>query len=137
MYDSVLIPTDGSEGANRAVRFGLALAEQYDAEVHAMNVVDTARYGEPALSSAEIVLDELEAEGHDLIADIAEDAEEQGIVVSTRVCHGVPPEEIVEYADEHDVDVVVMGYQGTSHQHKMGSTVQRVLEETDRPVLAV
>jgi len=63
MYDTILVPTDGSDPANRAVEHALALADRYDARVHALYCVETHRYGEPALSSTEIVLDQLEDQG--------------------------------------------------------------------------
>lgn len=56
-----------------------------------------------------------------------------------RVCHGRPEEEITDYADEVDADVVVMGFQGQSHTRTdhMGSVAQRMLQTTDRAVLTV
>jgi len=60
MYDTVLVGTDGSASANRAVTHALDEAEQHDAALHAIFVVDTGRYAEPALSSSELVTDEIE-----------------------------------------------------------------------------
>jgi nucleotide-binding universal stress UspA family protein len=139
MYDTILVPTDGSDSASRAVEHALELGEQFGATVHALYVVDTSRYGEPALSSAEIVLNELEEEGHELVSEIAERAEPLGVGVETLVCHGRPNEEIVTYADEVDADVIVMGYHGHSHtvEDNMGSVARRVTQAVDRPVLTM
>lgn len=49
MYDTVLVPTDGSEPADRAVDHALTLADRYGAGIHALYCVETHRYGEPAL----------------------------------------------------------------------------------------
>jgi len=137
MYDTILVPTDGSDPANRAVEHGLELAERFGATLHALYVVDTRRYGEPALSSAEIVLQELEEDGNALVTDIAERGDNRGVVVETRVCHGAPHEEIITYADETDADLIVMGYQGHSHsiEGHMGSVADRVTQRAGRPVL--
>lgn len=137
MYDTVLLPTDGSEGGKRAERTGLALAEQFDAEIHAMHVIDTRHHSEPALSTMELVTDEAEAEAMALLEEIIEEGTERGLDVASRCCHGVPHEEIVAYADEVDADVIVMGYRGHTHDRKMGSVVDRVLHAVDRQVLAV
>ncbi|HMB49491.1 universal stress protein [Natronoarchaeum rubrum] len=139
MYETILLPTDGSDPANRAIEHGLSLAREYDATVHAMYVVDTSRYGEPALSSAEIVLDELEQRGQDLTDDVAERADDDGVATVTEVCHGRPDAEIVGYADEIDADVIVIGFQGHSHQrtNRVGSVADRVTRSTDRPVFMV
>ncbi|WP_331233314.1 universal stress protein [Natronorarus salvus] len=137
MYDRILVPTDGSEPANRAVEHTLALAEQYGATVHALHVVDTSRYGEPALSSTEIVLHELEDRGHDLLDEIADRADDRGLVVETRLCHGRPHREITDYADEIGTDLIVLGYQGQSHEREghIGSVAERVVRHAGRPVL--
>jgi nucleotide-binding universal stress UspA family protein len=135
MYDSILVPTDGSDGANRAIEHGLQLAERFDSTLYTLFVVDTRRYGEPALSAAELVLDDLEDRGQELLDDLVQRADNRGVDVVTHLCHGSPEEEIVAYADEIDAELLVMGYQGQSHRHDMGSVVSRVLQETDRPVL--
>jgi len=94
-------------------------------------------YGEPSLSSTEIVVDEIEDHGHALVDDLAGRADNRGIEIQTRVCHGDPHAEIVDYADDVDADVVVMGYQGQTHRHKIGSVVERVVRDGSRPVLSV
>jgi len=139
MYETILIPTDGSDSANRAVEHGISLAREYGAEVHAMYVVDTSRYGEPALSSAEIVLDELEQRGQDLAENVAERAADHDVDAVIQVCHGRPDAEIVGYAADIDADVIVIGFQGHSHQrtNRVGSVADRVTRSTDRPVFMI
>lgn len=139
MYRTLLIATDGSDRAARAVAHALDLAERSDATVHAMHVVDTSREGEPALSSAELVLDELEARGWEHVDDIERRAAERGLTTVTELCHGRPAEEIVRYADETDVDVVVLGYSGESHTRtdSIGHVSERVVQDASRPVLLV
>ncbi len=44
-YDNVLLPTDGSEGAELAIEWGITLAEVFDATIHTMYSVDTSRFG--------------------------------------------------------------------------------------------
>ena len=137
MYDTILVPTDGSDSANRAVEHGVSLAERYDATLHTMYVVDTSRYGEPALSSTELVLQQLEDRGAELVDEIVDRAENEGIETHTRVCHGRPDKEIIYYADEIDADLLVMGYQGHSHDMEghMGSIASRVTSSAGRPVM--
>jgi nucleotide-binding universal stress UspA family protein len=137
MYDRILVPTDGSEPANRAIEHTLALAEQYGATVYVLHVVDTSRYGEPALSSTEIVLHELEERGHELLDEATDMADDRGLTVETKLCHGRPHREITEYADEVETDLIVLGYQGQSHELKghIGSVAERVVRHAGRPVL--
>lgn len=137
MYDTLLVPIDGSDGSNRAIEHALDISERFGADVHAMYVVDTNRYGEPALSSAELVIDEMEDEGNALLKEFAERADTHGIEVTTNCTHGAPHEEIIAYAREIDADLIVLGYQGHSHhlEENIGSVAERVVRMAGRPVL--
>ena len=137
MYETILIPTDGSDPANRAVEHALELADRYGADVHAMYCVETHRYGETALSSAEIVLDRLEEQGAAMLGEISDRADNVGIDCAWTVCHGRPWEAVSEKADEIDADLIVIGYQGQSHTrtNKIGSVAERIVRTADRPVL--
>ena len=139
MYDTILVPTDGSDPANRAVEHALELADKYDADVHAMYCVETHRYGEPALSSTEIILDNLEDRGAAMLEKIVDRADNAGIDCSWNVCHGRPWEEVREKSAELDVDLIVIGYQGQSHTRtdRIGSVAERIVRTADRPVLTV
>ena len=137
MYDTILVPTDGSDRANRAVEHALEIAKRYDAALHAMYCVETHRYGEPALSSAELVIDSLEDQGAALLDAVADRAENDGIDPTCTVCHGRPWEAVRERSEEIDADLIVIGFQGESHQRtgKIGSVAERVVRNADRPVL--
>lgn len=136
MYDVILVATDGSEPANRAVEFGLDLAEQYDAVVHAIAVVDTGRYGEPALSSTELVIEELETNANELLAEISERGDRRDVEVITNCTHGDPHDKIVAYAEEIDADMTILGAHGISKTgHHIGSVSERVVRAIDRPVM--
>lgn len=136
MYETVLVGTDGSASANRAVVHALEQAEQNDASLHAIFVVDTGRYSEPALSSGELVTDEIEDWGRNELEEVAERGADLGVEVTTRCCHGRPHEEIIAYADSIDADMVVLGYQGQSHtaSDHIGSVADRVVRNAGRPV---
>ncbi|WP_439028170.1 universal stress protein [Haloarchaeobius sp. DT45] len=137
MYQRILVPTDGSAGAERAAAYALDIANRYGADLHALFVVDTSVYDEPALSSAELVIDDLEDWGAGLMEDMASKADEYGLGFECKLCHGLPHQEILSYADAVDADIIVMGYQGQSHTKRIGSVTDRVVTEGDRPVLTV
>jgi nucleotide-binding universal stress UspA family protein len=139
MYDTILVPIDGSDGSNRAIEHGLELGERYGAGMHAIYVVDTRLYGEPGLSSTELVVDEIEDRGQEFLADFAERADDQDLPVETRCCHGVPHREIVDYANQIDADVIVLGFQGHTHKRggNIGSVAERVIRTGERPVFTV
>lgn len=136
-YDTILVPTDGSTHAEEATEIAFELAEEQGSRVHTLFVVDTRLYGEPALSSVELFVDELDEKGSNLLSELVGRGNERGIDVTREVRHGNPHETIVEYADETDADLIVMGYQGETHREHRGSVVERVLDETDRHVLVI
>lgn len=136
-YKTILVPTDGSKHAEEAVEVAFQLADEQDATVHTLFVVDTHLYGEPALSSVEMFINDIGDRGSDLLTELVGRGNERGIDVVREIRHGDPHEVIVEYADEIETDLIVMGYQGQSHQKHRGTVVERVLEETDRHVLVI
>lgn len=139
MFDTILVATDGSGPANRAVTYALDQAEQYDAELHAIYVVDTTRYSEPALSSMELETNEIEDWGKQQLDEVVERAESLDVTVVTQSCHGKPSTEIINYSDDIDADLIVIGYQGHSHTatDHIGSVADRVVQNSGRPVMVV
>lgn len=137
MYDRILVATDGSADANRAVTHALEQAEQHGADLNAIFVVDTDRYSEPALSSMEAETQAIEEWGNQQLEEIVERAEALDIETTTRCCHGKPYVEIINYADELDADLIILGYHGQSHTktQQIGSVTDRVVQEVGRPVL--
>jgi len=132
MYDRVLVGVDDSDDADAAIEYALRAAEQADAELHALFVVDTRRFGEPALSSYELFVDAVEDDGHDLLTEFARRAGERGIDARTRRCHGVPDEEIRAYAADVDVDLAVLGHRGRTHTKSGQFVTASPADETDR-----
>jgi len=137
MYDRILVPTDGSDHADHAFDSALALAEQFDSDLSLLHVVDTARIGEPALSSAELVVDQREDDGTALLKALGQRAQDRGVHSAAHNCHGEPGREIRRYADEIDADLVVMGYQGHDHDRTLGTVTAQVVKACDRPVMLV
>ena len=135
MYDDVLIPTDGSAGADEAIVRAIDLATTYDAAIHALYVVDTNVGGEGVG-----VLDALEATGREAIDDVIDRAEAAGVAtIEGTVGRGAPHRAILAYADEHDVDLIVMGTHGRTglDRYLVGSVAEKVVRLSDVPVLTV
>ncbi|MFC7201653.1 universal stress protein [Halospeciosus flavus] len=137
MYDRILFPTDGSDAARAAKEHAFDHARQYDAELHVLYVADTTKYS--TVTFEEGVADVLEEEGWEVVDAVADEADRSGLDVVDVVVQGRPHQQIVEYADEQDVDLVTMGTHGHSGLKRtiLGSTTERVLRESNVPVLAV
>lgn len=140
MYDRILIPFDGSVGAHRGMDQGLDIAEETGAEVHAMFVVDERRFGDsPAISSDELFLEHVEVDGEARLAELVTEAEARGLAVATACRRGNPAECLIEYAMEHDIDLIVTGLHGRSRrtEPKIGSTTKHLLKHAPMPVMPV
>ena len=139
MYDTILVGTDGSSNANRAVVHALEQAEQSDAVRHGIFVVDTSRFDDPALEDSELTTNAIEEQGQTYLDNIRNRAEDLGVEFVGRCCHGRPHEESVSYADSIDADVIVLGYQGRSHTKTdtIGSVTDRVVRAASRPIFVV
>jgi nucleotide-binding universal stress UspA family protein len=141
VYDRILVPTDGSEPASAAVRRALDLAEQYDATLHALFVVNTDKNW-VTVSKVE-VHDALWEVGREtatrVLAAVQAVTTDADVELVTEILEGSPDQRIPEYAAENGIDLVVLGTRGrTGIQHRLlGSVTERVIREADVPVMAV
>ena len=132
MYQDVLIPTDGSDGTRQSITHGLTIADRFDATIHALSIVPEGPLGtlqsDAATPAAHRAVDRIEAE-----------ASRDGAEAVTAVEQGVPHEEILEYADDHDIDMIIMGTQGRTGLDRLlvGSVTERVVRMADVPVVTV
>lgn len=132
MYQDVLIPTDGSDGTRRSIGHGLTIAARFDATVHALSVVPEGPLGtlqnDAATPAAHRAVDRVETE-----------AKRTNVDVRTDVTQGVPHEQILAYAEDHGVDMIVMGTQGRTGLDRVlvGSVTERVVRMADVPVVTV
>ncbi|SDM72196.1 Nucleotide-binding universal stress protein, UspA family [Halogranum gelatinilyticum] len=138
MYAEILLPSDGSDAAAVATEHALNLAQRYDAQLHVLYVVDQSAVG-GMMSESQLVASALEREGNEVVEAVAQLAGDHGVDVTTSVVTGHPSRTILDYAADHDVDLVVMGTHGRSgiDRYLLGSVTERVVRRADVPVLAV
>ena len=138
-FESILVPTDGSEPATAAADSALALAEQLDATVHLFSVADPAIEGTlPSIfdDQAESASPLLEAAG-DHLGAVADAASERGLEFITATTEGKPAAEILEYADREAVDLIAMGTAGRGGFQRalVGSVTDSVVRKASVPVV--
>ncbi|WP_058365614.1 universal stress protein [Haloparvum sedimenti] len=147
MYERILIPTDGSKVAEAAVDHALDLAAQYEAEVHALYVVDIDSIN-LGLGTEQVdrlkqgrfdEMDEVKERSEKATGAVAERAAERGIDVVEHVSAGRPHKLIGDYAESNDIDLIVMGSHGRAGVKRalLGSVTERTLRSTHVPVLVV
>lgn len=137
MYENLLLPTDGSDRTGQAVDHAIHVARMDGATLHVLHVVDTSMV--PLDAHSRSIYDELEAEGRDSVEEICDRAVDAGIHSVSAIRRGTPHREILDYADENDVDCIVMGTHGRTGLRRtlLGSVTERVVRLSDTPVLTV
>ncbi|WP_135364388.1 universal stress protein [Halosimplex halophilum] len=150
-YDDVLVPTDGSDAAEAAVDHGIAVADAFDATVHAVHVVDVSAVaggagvaagaggaGATAAAGGDL-LEPMIENGEEATERVAERAREAGVDAVTEVGEGSPGSMLVDYVDDAGIDFVAMGTHGHSGLDRvlLGSTTERLIRNVAVPVLSV
>lgn len=142
MIDRVLLPTDGSETADRATEHAADLAQRYEADVHVVYVVDAGalNLGAGIGEGYAGVVDKLRAAGEQEAQRVVEELTQAGVEASAATVDqdGVPAG-ILTYADEHGADAIVMGTHGRSGAERwlVGSVAEGVLRASSIPVMLV
>ncbi|MFB6222237.1 MAG: universal stress protein [Haloarcula sp.] len=140
MYDSVLVATDGSSGTTETLSHAASIARDNDATLHGLYVVDRRLYLAADKSNQDEVRQSLEEEGDVALDDIVVAGEESGLDVVTTMEEGIPHKTITDYAEDADVDLIVMGTHGRTGRDRvanLGSVTERVVQSAPVPVLVV
>ncbi|WP_435359844.1 universal stress protein [Haloarchaeobius sp. DFWS5] len=137
MYDDILLPTDGSDGAAVALERALDLAGTYGATLHVLNVADTNRDSVTVVDTG--LVDALEEEGEEIVDDVVDQAHEAGVSVVDEVIQGDPYQTILDYVDSRGIDLVVMATHGRRgiQRYLLGSVTEKIVRTSPVPVLTV
>ena len=148
MTDHVLIPFDGSPQSEKALAHAL---DGPDGSLTLLTVinpfdVDPERFGLQSPTGISGFpgyspewYDEVRAAARERLEEAAERVESEGRACSTAVRMGQPARQIVVYAEEHDVDEVVIGSHGRSLVSRvlLGSVAEKVVRRSPVPVTVV
>jgi len=136
----ILVPTDFSEHSKTAVQYGCELASKFGADLHLLHVVEQlpVMYSEGAIFSPETEA-ELLAEARELLTKTPADIDVSALNVTRATLEGHPLVEIVRYARENEIDLIVIGTHGrTGLVHVLlGSVAEKVVRKAPCPVLTV
>lgn len=134
----ILVPIDFSKYSANALRYACALAERFSAEVHLLHVTDPLK-GPGYLPPPEEWLRELEQQARTELEKLPGPDLGRNLVVDREIRSGFAFSEIVRYAREQDVGLIVMGTHGRSGLAHvlLGSVAERVVRKAPCPVLTV
>ncbi len=137
MFDTILVPTDGSDHAEAAAETAIELATVHDAAVHVACVADTGPLADLRLpGDAASAEDAMRGRAREYVDAVVDRVDAAGLDVTGTVLEGPPEEALLEYAGEIDADLVVMGTRGRGGVHRMalGSVTDHVIRFGDIPV---
>ena len=140
LYKKIMIATDGSANTMRAIKYGIELARVAGADVCAVYVLDTSAFASMPMDAAwESMYELLRAEGNEALEYVEEKGRQSGVPVEGVVLEGHPAHEIVDYADENEMDLIVMGTLGKTGIDRilLGSVASKVAHTSTRPVMIV
>lgn len=141
LFKKILIATDGSENARRAASYGVNIAKATGAEVHALYIISTqhAVTTRTVMGWSEAFEEYLANKGGVAIADVEKLGKEAGVKVEPVFLKGIPADKILNYAEENNIDLIVMGTHGLTgiKRFLIGSVAESVVRHSKAPVMVI
>jgi nucleotide-binding universal stress UspA family protein len=137
----VLVPTDFSDCSDAALKYGRAFAKAFGASLHLLHVIQDP-YTQPWAAEAfpaplNDMLEGWQAQARTRLSESLSEAERDTATVAVQI--GAPYVEIVRYAAEQGVDLIVLGTHGRGPLGHvlLGSVAEKVVRKAPCPVLTV
>jgi nucleotide-binding universal stress UspA family protein len=138
---TILVPSDFSECSDAALRYGLELARRFDARLHILHVVQdplTQPWAAEGFSAPLFdMVEKWQNEAKARLATAVPAADANRVTIAATIAW--PFAEILRYAEEQEVDLIVMGTHGRGGVTHMllGSIAEKVVRRAPCPVLTV
>ncbi len=143
MFKKILIPMDFGDHCEEVLQCASILADKFESEIHLLHVIEDLA----ALASGPDGFFRMPSDTEqELIKHAGKQLEEykipNGLKVACKVTHvtdGIPFVQIIKYARENEIDLIVMGTHGrTALSHMlMGSVAEKVIRKSPCPTLTV
>ena len=137
----ILVPTDFSENAQRALTYAVDLAKQCSAKIHLLHtpVIPTYLLMDLSYSPGPEAVTRILNESQDALDEQASVVTDAGVEHFAAIREGTVHEVIRDYAKEHEVDLVIVGTHGRTGVSKLmyGSVTERVIKTVHTPIIVV
>lgn len=143
MFTRILIPTDGSDLANKAAKNALEMAKLQGASVVGVYVIDPFPYiglGEASALGLQAYMEEVQVAAQNALTQIRAEAEALGVrYQGDTIERSATYEGILDTAEAEHCDLIVMGSHGRQGMKSLilGSVTQKVLTHSKLPVLVI
>ena len=141
-FQKVLVGYDGSEASKKALNKAIELVKLSNGELHIVGVVRPFEFAAVDFILPEEI-EEYEKEEiskeEKYLREALDIARSNGIYAITKVLEGEPAEELMDYADNNDCDLIVVGHRGVGGFKRMilGSTASNLVKYANQSVLVV
>ena len=143
-FRKIMVATDGSELVKKAVATAIEISKLENAKLYAVHVIPLDDY----YSSIPLAIDaewieameeHLRIEGKEAVAYVENAGREANVEVESVILEGSPANDIVDYAEKNDIDLIVMGSHGKTgiQRFLIGSVAENVVRHSKKPVLVV
>jgi nucleotide-binding universal stress UspA family protein len=128
LFETIMVPTDGSEFANKAEDVAVEMAKKFNSKIVAVHVID-----EKLIYPFET----LEEEGHTILDRVQEKGRENGVRVDEVLLVGNPSHDMKKISEKLEADIIIIATHGKTGLVKliMGSVAENVLKSVKIPVL--
>lgn len=139
----ILFPTDFSDSSDHAVRYAVSFAQEFDAKLYVLHIVEdvsnAAYFDMLAGPPLQEMYAEMEARAWESVKRAVPETKRSDVDWEPLVRRGAPAIEICHTAEELEVDLVVLGTHGrTGLKHMLfGSVAEKVVRMAPCPVLSV
>jgi nucleotide-binding universal stress UspA family protein len=140
-FKQILVGCDFSRDSDRAVQYGFSLAQEFEADIHLVHVLESQAY-QNAIAPEALRSDwyyELSTDCRERLEALVPEGARNWCNVHLACDDGKPFQALKKYADAHRIDLVVLGVRGHSLVETMllGSTTDRLIRGVACPVLSV
>ncbi len=143
LLENVLVPTDFGDASNCALRYARALGAAFGSSLHVLHVVENlvahAWTAEAYVTALPGLLDEVAHDAEERLNRLLTEEDRTRLRAKPVVVTGSPAVEVVRYAEENGIDLIVMGTHGRGAVEHMllGSVAEKVVRKACCPVLTV
>ena len=141
MYRKVLVAIGGSPWSDAALSYAISLAAATGADLTILTVLASpVAYTMPdVMSSSELLMESIERQGHELIAQASARAEAAEVPYSAVAKWGSVPETILQTTQEEQCDLIVLGSRVVTGWKRLmiGRTLNAVTARCEHPLLVI
>ena len=112
MFERILVPTDFSVATDRVLVAARAIAGRYGSTIHLIHVDEEKARGIHSSSDLIHFMNDVDTRRREWMEQLAADLGQEGYDVELARLDGVASEEILEYAETHESQLIVIGTRG-------------------------